>query len=187
MSPMKQIVKLLIFISIALLPLAAREVIPLSKTRFEIRYDNGQSRTVNLKGKEFIVVSVREPGSDGRFYAVDRDGVVWWTGAVTSGADDYKTPSGIYPVLYKKRHHMSTKYPDPSGENNMDFSIFFTHQGHALHKGSVNWMSHGCIHIDPRDICTLFRWAKPGRTHVIITRHSYMPFARPDLLRFHLK
>jgi lipoprotein-anchoring transpeptidase ErfK/SrfK len=184
---MKQIVKLLILIGVLLLPLAAREVIPLSKTRFEIRYDDGRSRTVDLSGREFIVVSVREPGSDGRFYAVDRDGVVWWTGAITSGADDYKTPSGIYPVLYKKRHHMSKAYPDPSGVNNMDFSIFFTHQGHALHKGSVNWMSHGCIHIDPRDIRTLFRWAKPGSTRVVITSHSYMPFARPDLLRFHLK
>ena len=177
----------LCFAVLLLIPLGAREVIPLSKTRFRILYDNGSERVVDLKGREFVVVSVREPGSDGRFYTVDRDGIVWWTGAITSGADDYKTPSGIYPVLYKKRHHMSTKYPDPSGVNNMDFSIFFTHQGHALHKGSVNWMSHGCIHIDPRDIRTLYRWAKPGTTRVVITRHSYMPFARPDLLRFHLK
>ena len=186
---MKLIRILMSFSLLLLLPLSlnGREVVPLSKTRFEVFYDNGSARTVDLRGKEFIVVSVREPGSDGRFYAVDRDGVVWWTGAVTSGADDYKTPSGIYPVLYKKRYHMSTKYPDPSGVNNMDFSIFFTHGGHALHKGSVNWMSHGCIHIDPRDIRTLYRWAKPGATRVVITRHSYMPFARPDLLRFRLK
>ena len=170
-----------------MLPLLAREVIPLSKTKFRIVHSNGSSRTVDLRGKEFIVVSVREPGSDGRFYAVDRDGVVWWSGPLTSGADDFKTPSGIYPVLYKKRYHMSTRYPDPSGINNMDYSIFFTRQGHALHKGSVSWMSHGCIHIDPKDIPTLYRWAKPGSTKVVVTRRSYMPFARPDLLRFHLK
>jgi len=169
-----------------IMPATGREVVPLSKTRFEIRSDGG-SRVVDLKGREFIVVSVREPGSDGRFYAVDADGIVWWTGAITSGADDFKTPSGIYPVLYKKRYHMSKSYPDPSGENNMDYSIFFTRQGHALHKGSVNWMSHGCIHIDPRDIPTLFHWAKPGSTKVVITRHSYMPFARPDLLKYRLK
>ncbi len=180
-------IRFLLFFLLSCGVLFAREVVPLSKTRFEIRNDNGSSRTVDLKGREFIVVSVREPGSDGRFYAVDADGVVWWSGPLTSGADDFKTPSGLYPVLYKKRYHMSTKYPDPSGVNNMDYSIFFTHQGHALHKGSVDWMSHGCIHIDPKDIPTLFRWAKPGRTKVIVTRHSYMPFARPDLLRFHLK
>ena len=185
---MKREISFLILLTTAIIfPLWGREVAPLSKTRFEILSDNGTSRIVNLRGKEFIVVSVREPGSDGRFYAVDRDGTVWWTGAITSGADDFKTPSGIYPVLYKKRFHMSKAYPDPSGINNMDYSIFFTHQGHALHKGSVNWMSHGCIHIDPRDIPTLFRWAKPGSTKVVVTRHSYMPFARPDLLKYHLK
>jgi len=164
-----------------------REVIPLSKTRFLIRSDDGRRKNVDLRGKEFVVVSVREPGSDGRFYAVDRDGTVWWSGAVTSGADDFKTPSGIYPVLYKKRHHMSTRYPSDNGINNMDFSIFFTREGHALHQGSVEWMSHGCIHIDPDDIPVLYRWARPGRTRVVITRKSYMPFARPDLLRFRLK
>ena len=173
-------------LSMLLLPLGAREVIPLNKTTFEIRWDNGKSRIVRLKGREFIVVSVREPGSDGRFYAVDRDGVVWWSGPLTSGADDFKTPSGIYTALYKKRYHMSTKYPEPSGIDNMDYSIFFSHQGHALHQGSVNWMSHGCIHIDPKDIPTLFHWAKPGRTKIIITRKSYMPFARHDLRMFHL-
>jgi len=165
----------------------SKEVVPLSKTKFKIVYKSGTIDIVDLKGKEFIVVSVREPGSDGRFYAVDRDGVVWWTGPLTSGADDYKTPSGIYPVLYKKRHYMSKDYPDPSGIDNMDYSIFFTRYGHALHQGSVNWMSHGCIHISPRDIPVLFRWARPHHTRIVITRHSYMPFARPDLLRFHLK
>jgi lipoprotein-anchoring transpeptidase ErfK/SrfK len=183
----KTILQTLGIFLLLLLPTWGREVVPLSKTRFEVREDNGRNRIVDLKGREIIVVSVREPGSDGRFYAVDRDGMVWWTGAITSGADDFKTPSGIYTALYKKRHHMSTRYPDPSGINNMDYSIFFTRQGHALHKGSVNWMSHGCIHIDPRDIPALFRWAKPGQTKIVITRHSYMPFARPDLLRFRLK
>ena len=182
-----KIEKILFISALLIVSVWGREVIPLSKTKFELRSESGASRIIDLKGREFIVVSVREPGSDGRFYSVDRDGIVWWTGAITSGADDYETPSGIYPVLYKKRHHMSTKYPDPDGINNMDYSIFFTRQGHALHKGSVNWMSHGCIHIDPRDIPTLFRWAKPGRTRVVITRHSYMPFARPDLLKYRLK
>ncbi len=161
--------------------LFSKEVIPLSITKFE----NG-GKTVNLKGQEFIVVSVRERGSDGRFYAVDRDGVVWWSGAITSGADDFKTPSGIYSVKYKKRYHMSNAYPSNDGVNNMDFSIFFTNQGHALHQGSTNWMSHGCIHIDPKEIQTIYRWAYPGMK-IIITRESYMPFARKDLLKFNIR
>ena len=158
---------------------------PLSKTKFRIiDKAKGLVQDVDLKGQEFIVVSVREPGSDGRFYAVDRDGIVWWTGIITSGADDYKTPSGIYTVLRKKRHYMSKKYPDEDGVDNMDFAIFFTNQGHALHMGSVNWMSHGCIHIAPKDIPVLYNWAKIGETKVVITRKSYMPFAKDDLIKF---
>jgi len=158
---------------------------PISKTEFKLLDDNGNViREENLKGQEFIVVSVREAGSDGRFYAVDRDGIVWWTGIITSGADDYKTPSGIYTVLRKRRHYMSHKYPDDDGVNNMDFAIFFTNQGHALHLGSVNWMSHGCIHIAPKDIPVIFNWAKIGDTKVIVTRKSYMPYAKDNLIKF---
>ena len=158
---------------------------PTSKTTFEVQSDDGQVlKTVDLKGQEFIVVSVREPGSDGRFYAVDRDGVVWWSGIIASGADDYKTPSGIYTVLRKRREYMSKAYPEENGVNNMDFAIFFTNQGHALHMGSVNWMSHGCIHIAPKDISVLFNWAKIGNTKIIITRKTYMPFAKDDLIKF---
>ena len=157
------------------------EVIPLNITKFET-----DQQITDLRGQEFIVVSVRERGSDGRFYAVDRDGVVWWSGASASGADDFKTPSGIYREKNKKRYHMSSKYPSSDGVNNMDWSIFFTNQGHALHQGSTDWMSHGCIHIDPKEIQTLFHWAHTG-TKIIITRKSYMPFARKDLLRFNIR
>jgi lipoprotein-anchoring transpeptidase ErfK/SrfK len=178
--------KILIFTILSLL-VYSKDVIPLSKTYFKVIDDDGALEFVDLAGKEFIVVTLREKGSDGRFYAVDASGVVWWSGPLTSGADDYKTPPGIYPVLYKERFYMSKQYPDPSGVNNMDYSIFFTDQGHAIHKGSVNWMSHGCIHIDPKDIPTLFRWARPKKTKVVVMRGHYMPFARKDLITFGIK
>jgi len=164
-----------------------REVVPNSKTSFTVIGKEGEKRVIDLKGYEFIVVSVRERGSDGRFYAVDRDGDVWFTGPVTSGANDFPTPSGIYTVLRKKRYYMSKDFPEPSGINNMDYSLFFTNKGHALHKGNVDWMSHGCIHISPKHIPTLFRWAKIHQTKVIITRNTYMPMAKPDLVKYHLR
>lgn len=168
--------------------LFARIVQPIGITKFKvINTDTQSTHEVNLKGQEFIVVSVREPGSDGRFYAVDRDGIVWWTGVIASGADDYKTPSGIYTVLRKRRKYMSKKYPNEDGVDNMDFALFFTNQGHALHLGSINWMSHGCIHIAPKDISVLFNWAKINDTRVIITRKSYMPYAKKDLIRFNFR
>jgi len=46
-------------------------------------------------------------------------------------------------------------------------------------------MSHGCIHIAPKDIPVLFRWAT-YKTKILITRHSYMPFAKDDLQKIYL-
>lgn len=163
------------------------ELIPISKTIFTVvDLKTGDERIVDLTGKDFILVSVREKGSDGRFYAVDRDGTVWWSGPVTSGAAEFRSPSGVFPIIQKKRYHMSNAYPDESGINNMDYMMKFTRFGHALHKGSVDWMSHGCIHIDPKDVPVLYRWSRYGMP-VVITRHSYMPFAKEDLRRIYLR
>ncbi len=164
-------------------PFKGKETIPLAKTVFQVQEGN-HYKIVNLVGQNFIVVSVREAGSDGRFYAVDVDGTVWWSGAITSGTLEFKTPSGIFPIIHKKRYHMSTLYPEESGVNNMNYMMKFTQGGHALHQGSINWLSHGCIHVDPKDIPTLYNWAT-YKTKVIITRHSYMPFATKDLQRIY--
>lgn len=166
------------------LPLKGTETIPLSKTVFKL-IKNDDENIVDLTGKNFILVSVRERGSDGRFYAVDKDGTVWWSGPVTSGAPEFRSPSGIFTIFQKKRYHMSTLWPDESGVNNMDYMMKFTKGGHALHKGSVNWMSHGCIHIDPKDVPVIYKWSN-YKTKVVITRHSYMPFAKDDLRRIYL-
>ena len=163
----------------------SHELLPLSKTVFSVvNLSNGHKKTINLKGQNFVLVSVREDGSDGRFYAVDSDGTVWWSGAISSGTSEYRTPSGVFSIFQKKRHHMSTAFPSADGLNNMDYMMKFTRRGHALHKGSVDWMSHGCIHIDPKDVPVLFRWVKHG-TKVVVTRHSYMSFAKKDLVRIY--
>jgi len=163
------------------------ELTPVSKTVFNVRsLETDEEKTVDLTGENFILVSVREKGSDGRFYAVDSDGTVWWSGAVTSGAPEFRSPSGVFPIIQKKRYHMSTEFPDESGVNNMDYMMKFTRNGHALHKGSVDWMSHGCIHIDPKDVPVIYKWST-FKTKVVITRHSYMPFAKDDLRRIYFK
>ena len=168
-----------------ILPTIGTETMPLSKTVFKLFKKNGE-KIIDLTGKNFIVVSVREAGSDGRFYAVDQDGTVWWTGAVTSGAPEFRSPSGIFTIFLKKRYHMSTVWPDESGVNNMDYMMMFTQRGHALHKGSVDWMSHGCIHIDPKDVPVIYNWSN-YKTKVVVTRHSYMPFAKEDLRKIYGK
>ena len=166
------------------LPLQGIETMPLSKTVFKM-IKNDHEKIVDLTGMNFILVSVREHGSDGRFYAVDKDGTVWWSGPVTSGAPEFRSPSGIFSIIQKKRYHMSTLFPDESGVNNMNYMMKFTNGGHALHEGSVNWMSHGCIHIDPKDVPVIYKWSN-YKTKVVITRHTYMPFAKEDLRRIYL-
>lgn len=167
----------------SVLPLKGIETMPLSKTVFQL-IKNDSEKMVDLSGQNFIVVSVREAGSDGRFYAVDRDGTVWWSGPVTSGAPEFRSPSGIFTIFQKKRYHMSTLYPEDNGVNNMNYMMKFTNSGHALHEGSVDWMSHGCIHIDPKDVPVIYRWSN-FKTKVVITRHTYMPFAKDDLKRIY--
>jgi len=161
------------------------ETIPIAKTLFK-QIIEGKEKLIDLTNKNFIIVSVREEGSDGRFYAVDEDGTVWLSGAVSSGANDFRSPSGVFPMLQKKRYHMSGENPSASGINNMDYMMRFTNGGHALHKGSVNWMSHGCIHLSIKDVPMLFKWTTK-KTKIIITRHSYMPFAGMDLRKIYIK
>ena len=158
---------------------------PIDKTVFKL-IKNDSEKIVDLTGKDFIVVSVRERGSDGRFYAVDRDGTVWWTGPVTSGAPEFRSPSNLFPIIQTQRSHLSKDFPDESGVNNMDYMMKFTKRGHALHKGSVDWMSHGCIHFDPKDVPVIYHWST-FKTKVVITRHTYMPFAKEDLSKIYGK
>jgi len=162
-----------------------KELIPYSKTDFSYINKDGIEKDIDMTGQDFIFISVREEDSDGRFYAVDRDGTVWLSGGISSGEEVEFTPSGKWKVQYKKRFYTSKTYPEEDGSNNMDFSIFFTNFGHAIHKGSIDNTSHGCIHVSENDIKRLFRWAKQGMP-VLVSRHRYMQFARPDLKRIYL-
>ena len=180
---MKQIIVAFLLFSVCAFA-QDRELIPFSKTEFTYIDKAGNERDIDMTGKDFIFVSVREEDSDGRFYAVDRDGTVWLSGGISSGEEIGYTPSGVFRVLSKKRFYTSKKYPEPDGSNNMDYSLFFTKWGHALHKGSINNTSHGCIHVQENDIRRLFAWARPG-TPVLVSRHRYIHFARPDLKRIY--
>ena len=172
---------------------------PLSATKFELTDVNFKNpRVVNLSGKDFFVISVRESGSDGKVYAVDRDGTIWWYGTISSGAgggklvkkDGKLVPSGghetnnnIFKVLAKRRFHMSKTHPSSDGVNNMDFEIQFTPDGQALHLGNTAMMSHGCIHVGRQDISALFKWAKVGMP-VVVMRGHYSHFLLDEIKQF---
>ncbi|BAF71365.1 L,D-transpeptidase [Sulfurovum sp. NBC37-1] len=171
----------------------------LSATKFELTDVNFKNpKIVDLKGKDFFVVSVREPGSDGRVYAVDKDGTIWWNGRISSGAGGgrlvekggksvprggHETNNDLFHVLVKRRFHMSKTHPSANGVNNMDFEIQFTPDGQALHLGNIAAMSHGCIHVGRQDIAPLFKWAKVGMP-VVIMRGHYSQFLNQELNSF---
>jgi len=157
---------------------------PITATKFEVTDINHEHpKIVDLSGKNFILVSVREPGSDGEVYAVDSDGTIWWHGRISSGAPGHETHNGIFHVLLKRRFHMSSKYPDPRGIDNMDFELQFTPDGQALHLGNNRAYSHGCIHVPRQDISAVFKWAEVGTT-VVVMRGHYRQFLTEEVDEF---
>jgi len=162
----------------------ATTITPLSITEFEVKDKQGNTKIVNLKGKKFVVVSVSEPGSEGKSYAVDEDGTIWWVDKISSGAyGGHETPNGIYPILLKRRYHMSAAHPSSNGVNNMDFEMLFTNQGHALHLGNTRALSHGCIHVGRKDVETMFKWIDT-KSKVVIMRGNYGQFLEAELKQF---
>jgi len=159
-------------------------ITPLTATKFEVTdINHANPKIVDLTGKDFILVSVREPGSDGEVYAVDSDGTIWWHGKISSGAPGHETHNGIFHILLKRRFHMSSKYPDPRGINNMDFELQFTPDGQALHLGNNRAYSHGCIHVPRQDISALFKWAHVGMP-VVVMRGHYRQFLKEEIDEF---
>jgi len=159
-------------------------ITPLSITQFEVTDKDGNSKIVDLLGKKFIVVSVSEPASEGRSYSIDEDGTIWWRDKISSGAyDGHETPNGIFPVILKRRYHMSSTHPSSNGVNNMDFEILFTNQGHALHLGNTRALSHGCIHVGRKDVEAMFSWADTS-TKVVIMRGDYSKFLTQEIDQF---
>jgi len=124
-----------------------------------------------MVNRDHIIIELSKHNySAGNFYAIDRDGTLWLSGPVTAGGGKYRTRDGHYNIYRKHRYYMSSKYPDARGINNMNYSMFFN-GGIALHQGSVRSSSHGCVHIEKKDVSALFKWAKRG-TPVIITNNS---------------
>jgi lipoprotein-anchoring transpeptidase ErfK/SrfK len=51
------------------------------------------------------------------------------------------TPTGMFSVLYKDKHHYSKQFDAP-----MPYSVFF-YPGDALHADNPRTASNGCIHL----------------------------------------
>lgn len=97
---------------------------------------------------------------------VYRGGVEIGRSSIIYGADDKPTPTGIFPILQKKRHHISNLYGAP-----MPYMLRLTNDGIAIHASDVEdgTATHGCIGIPDEFAASLFAEAKPGDL-VMVTR-----------------
>ena len=80
-----------------------------------------------------------------------RDGrVTYGPVPITHGRTGYRTPPGTFRVTVKKRDHVSSIF-----NAEMPYSVFFN-GGIAFHEGSLDVLSHGCIHLSPAAAQTYF-------------------------------
>ena len=71
---------------------------------------------------------------------------------ISSGAVGHETPRGVHYVNRKVRDEVSREFNNAP----MPYSVYFTYDGIAFHEGSVNLMSHGCIHLSHEEAVTYF-------------------------------
>ncbi|WP_324740144.1 L,D-transpeptidase family protein [Tsuneonella sp. CC-YZS046] len=110
-----------------------------------------------------IVVTV---DLDARVISVFRDGHEIGAAAVLLGTDDYPTPLGKFPILQKRKDHVSNIYGAE-----MPYMMRLTWDGISIHGAEVEngYASHGCIGTPNAFAAKLFAIAKLG-DEILISR-----------------
>lgn len=83
---------------------------------------------------------------------LQKGGVVFYGPVpMEAGSPGQETPTGLFQVQYKIKHHISNEFNEP-----MPNSVFFAPGGIAFHEGSLTKGSHGCVHLTWRDSAYYF-------------------------------
>jgi len=131
---------------------------------------------ISPEGPVTIIVSLATQ----RAYAY-RNGVPIGVSTVSTGAEGYATPTGIFTILQKDIDHVSNLYAGAP----MPFMLRLTWDGIALHAGNIPGYpaSHGCIRLPHAFAEKLYRITKLGIT-VVITADADVPIvsAAPAML-----
>ncbi|WP_375401895.1 L,D-transpeptidase family protein [uncultured Sphingomonas sp.] len=100
--------------------------------------------------------------------------------AVSTGADDTPTPTGVYPILQKAAAHRSNLY-----DASMPYMQRLTWDGIALHAGADPGFpaSHGCIRLPTAFARKLFEVTTLGTAVVVTDDPLVEPRFDPELLR----
>ncbi|MEA3277479.1 MAG: L,D-transpeptidase [Pseudomonadota bacterium] len=116
-----------------------------------------------------VVVIVSLPEQMGYVY---RNGVRIAVTTVSTGKKGHRTPTGVFTILNKDKHHRSKTY----GNAPMPYSERLTWDGVALHAGGLPGYpsSHGCIHL-PSELARLLFGITHKGTTVVIADESTAP------------
>lgn len=97
------------------------------------------------------------------------------TSNVSSGKDGHRTPTGVFSILEKRRHHKSNIYSQAP----MPYMQRLTWSGVALHESDSvpdQPASHGCVRLPGEFARQLFGYTDIG-AHVVIVSEEKSPFA----------
>ena len=110
-----------------------------------------------------IVVTV---DLEARVLSIFKGGYEIGATAVLLGTQEHPTPTGVYPIMQKKRHHVSNLY-----DAEMPYMQRLTNDGITLHASEVEWgyASPGCISMPEPFAAKVFATTKVG-DKVYITR-----------------
>lgn len=119
-------------------------------------------------GPMVIVVSLPEQRAH-----VYRGGVRIGVSTISSGKPGNETPTGVFAILQKSRHHRSNLYNNAP----MPFMQRLTWDGIALHAGRIPGYpaSHGCVRLPTAFAEKLFEATENGMTVVIADDTSHGP------------
>lgn len=103
---------------------------------------------------------------EARVLSIFRNGYEIGASAVLLGSQEKPTPTGVFPITQKKKHHVSNIYDAP-----MPYMQRLTNDGITLHATTVEWgyASHGCIGMPEEFARKVFETTKLG-DRVFITR-----------------
>lgn len=106
---------------------------------------------------------------------VYRGGVEIGRATILYGADHKPTPTGVFPILEKRKDHISNIYHLP-----MPYMLRLTWGGIAIHGSEVEegYATHGCVGLPEEFAAILFAQAKVG-DRVLIT-NNWLPDAYSD-------
>jgi len=136
-----------------------KRILPISGP---IRYGDWHWDEANVPAGP-IVITV---DLDARVISVFRGGYEIGASAVLLGTEEKPTPTGVFPITQKARHHVSNLYDAP-----MPYMQRLTNDGITLHATKVEWgyASHGCIGMPEAFARKVFDVTKLG-DRVFITR-----------------